>query len=223
MKASDEDTLPATAAVVTGPASSHRSDTISPPAQEPEYGLTPFVARFVTHFGEMGSRWGINRTVGQIYAYIFVSPQPVHAEDIAQTLGFSRSNVSVALRELQSWGLVSLRHTPGDRRDHFAPIGDAWTTFLQLAQERRRREVDPTLSMLRDALMQRVDGTADSHAQERMSDMLEVIEQITSWFDEMQSMDQQTLSRLMKMGTAVRKALDFTQKLLPGDRRSQAE
>lgn len=118
--------------------------------------LTPLVQRFVLHFGEMGSRWGINRTVGQIYALLFVSPRALNADEIAEALAFSRSNVSMGLKELQSWRLVKLQHLPGDRREYFSAPEDVWAIFQTLAEERRKREVDPTLSMLRDALLEPV-------------------------------------------------------------------
>src|SRR5690349_8870319 len=130
--------------------------------------LSPLVRSFVGHFGEMGSRWGINRTVGQIYALIFVSPEPVNADDIAERLEFSRSNVSMGLKELQSWRLVHLRHLPGDRREYFEAPTDAWEIFRTLAEERRRREIEPTLSMLRNALLEPARSDEDRIAQERM-------------------------------------------------------
>ena len=129
---------------------------------------------------------------------------------MAETLGFSRSNVSMGLKELQAWRLVRLRHLPGDRREHFEPSGDAWDTFRRLAEERRRREIEPTLSMLRDALLQEPTGADDAHAQARMREMHDLIEQLMQWFDEVSRMDVQTLSKLMKMGAKVGKLLEFT-------------
>jgi DNA-binding transcriptional regulator GbsR (MarR family) len=175
-------------------------------------GLSPLVASFVGHFGEMGSRWGINRTVGQIYALIFVAPQPLNAEDIAERLEFSRSNVSMGLKELQSWRLVRLRHFAGDRREYFEAPTDAWEIFQTLAEERRRREIEPTLSMLRNALLEQPSSDADRIAQERMRGMHELIELMTTWFDDVQRLDQQTLSQLMKMGAKVQRLLEFAGK-----------
>lgn len=174
--------------------------------------LSPLVRSFVGHFGEMGSRWGVNRTVGQIYALIYVSPQPLHAEQIAEALEFSRGNVSMGLKELQAWRLVRLRHLPGDRRDYFEAPQDAWEIFQTLAEERRRREIEPTLSMLRNALLETPTTEADRIAQERMKGMHDVIELTTSWFDEVQRMDRQTLTQLMKMGAKVQRLLEFTGK-----------
>ncbi len=174
--------------------------------------LTPLVHAFVGHFGEMGSRWGINRTVGQIYALIFVSPQPLHADDIAEKLEFSRSNVSMGLKELQAWRLVRLRHFAGDRREYFEAPSDAWEIFQTLAEERRRREIEPTLSMLRNALLETPATEEDRIAQERMKGMHDLIELMTNWFDDVQRLDQQTLSQLMRMGSKVQRLLEFTGK-----------
>jgi DNA-binding transcriptional regulator GbsR (MarR family) len=172
--------------------------------------LTPLVRSFVAHFGEMGSRWGINRTVGQIYALIFVAPTALNADDIAEKLEFSRSNVSMGLKELQAWRLVNLRHIAGDRREYFDAPSDAWEIFRTLAEERRRREIEPTLSMLRNALLEEPATDEDRVALERMRGMHDLIELTTTWFDDVQRMDQQTLSKLMKMGAKVQKVLQFT-------------
>jgi DNA-binding transcriptional regulator GbsR (MarR family) len=175
--------------------------------------LSPLVRSFVGHFGEMGSRWGINRTVGQIYALIFVSPAPLHADDIAERLEFSRGNVSMGLKELQAWRLVRLRHVPGDRREYFDAPSDAWEIFQTLAEERRRREIEPTLSMLRNALLETPTTEEDRIAQTRMKGMHDLIELMTTWFDDVQRLDQQTLSQLMKMGAKVQRLLEFTGKV----------
>jgi DNA-binding transcriptional regulator GbsR (MarR family) len=177
--------------------------------------LSPLVRSFVSHFGEMGSRWGINRTVGQIYALIFVAPKPLNADEIAEALEFSRSNVSMGLKELQAWRLVNLRHLPGDRREYFDAPTDAWEIFRTLAEERRRREIEPTLSMLRDALLARPATDEDRIAQQRMKGMHDLIELMTTWFDEIEQMDQKTLVQLMKMGTKVQRLLEFTGKARP--------
>ena len=126
--------------------------------------LPPVIQAFVLHFGEMGSRLGINRTVGQIYALLYASPEPLSAEDIVERLGLSRSNVSIGLKELQSWNLVCLVHRPGDRRDYFTAPDDVWQIVRTLVEERKKREVDPTLSVLRELLMQQPDGEAERHA-----------------------------------------------------------
>jgi DNA-binding transcriptional regulator GbsR (MarR family) len=182
--------------------------------------LTPLVRSFVAHFGEMGSRWGINRTVGQIYALIHVAPRPLNADDIADALEFSRGNVSMGLKELQAWRLVRLRHHPGDRREYFEAPADAWEVFRTLAEERRRREIDPTLTMLRTALMEEPTTPEDRHAQARMRDMHDLIELMMTWFDDVQRMDAATLQQLMKMGAKVQRLLELKDKLkvVPGGR-----
>jgi DNA-binding transcriptional regulator GbsR (MarR family) len=179
--------------------------------------LTPLVRSFVAHFGEMGSRWGINRTVGQIYALIYVSPAPLNADEIASALEYSRGNVSMGLKELQAWRLVQLRHLPGDRREYFEAPTDAWEVFRTLAEERRRREIEPTLSMLRAALMETPANEADRIAQQRMRGMHDLIELMMGWFDDVQRLDRRTLEQLMAMGAKVQRLLEFTGrvKLLP--------
>ncbi len=175
--------------------------------------ITPLASRFVAHFGEMGSRWGINRTVGQIYALLFVSNKPLNAEEIAEALSISRSNVSMGLKELQAWRLVKLQHQPGDRREYFSAPDDVWTIFSTLAEERRKREVDPTLTMLRDALMERPSEPGDKFAQQRMKEMYEFIELFTSWFSDVQKMEPKTLMQLMKLGSRVKKLLEVKDKI----------
>ncbi|MFO0122311.1 MAG: GbsR/MarR family transcriptional regulator [Inhella sp.] len=172
--------------------------------------MSPLVHAFVSHFGEMGSHWGINRTVGQIYALIFVSPVPIHADDIAATLSFSRGNVSMGLKELQAWRLVRLKHLPGDRREYFEAPSDAWEVFRTLAEERRRREIEPTLSMLRNALLETPTSEADRIAQERMRGMHDLIDLMSTWFDDVQRLDPATLAKLMKMGAKIQKLLELT-------------
>ena len=171
--------------------------------------LPPLSRQFVSHFGEMGSRWGINRTVGQIYALIFISQRALNADDIAEALEFSRSNVSVGLKELQSWRLVRLKHLPGDRREYFDAPSDVWEIFRVLAEERRRREVEPTLSMLRMALLETPGSDAEQHAQERMRQMHDLIDRLMTWFDDVQKLAPETAMQLMGMGTTVTKVLEF--------------
>ena len=186
-------------------------------------GLPPLTQRFVLHFGEMGSRWGINRTVGQIYALLFVSPRSLNADEIGESLGFSRSNVSMGLKELQSWNLVRLQHLPGDRREYFQAPEDVWQIFRTLAEERRKREIDPTLSMLREALMEQPSMADDIHAQARMQEMHNLIELMTSWMKEVQKMDSASLSSLMKMGAKVQKLLVVKDKVKASFNRNSHE
>ncbi|OYZ71766.1 MAG: transcriptional regulator, partial [Rhizobiales bacterium 24-66-13] len=150
--------------------------------------LPAMVQAFVLHFGEMGSRWGINRTVGQIYALLFVSPRPLCADEIVEALGISRSNVSMSLRELQAWNLVVLKHLPGDRRDFFVTPDDTWQILRTLAEERKKREVDPTLSVLRELLMQEPATEEERHAQARLGEMHALIEQLTNWYEDVKGL-----------------------------------
>ncbi|MEP6790859.1 MAG: GbsR/MarR family transcriptional regulator [Ramlibacter sp.] len=171
--------------------------------------LPPLNRQFVAHFGEMGSRWGINRTVGQIYALIFISQRALNADEISEMLEFSRSNVSMGLKELQAWRLVRLKHQSGDRREYFEAPGDVWEIFRVLAEERRRREIEPTLSMLRMALLEEPSTDAERHAQERMRQMHGLIDRLMTWFDDVQKLAPETAMQLMGMGATVAKALEF--------------
>lgn len=175
--------------------------------------MSPLVQRFVLHCGEMGSRWGFNRTVGQIYALLFLAHEPLNADEIAEALGFSRSNVSTGLKELQSWRLVRLQHRPGDRREYFSAPDDVWRIFRTLVEERTRREVDPTLSMLRDALVETPNSDAERHAQQRMQEMHDVIDLTTRWMADVQKLETGTLQQLMTLGSQVVRLLEFKDRL----------
>jgi DNA-binding transcriptional regulator GbsR (MarR family) len=175
--------------------------------------LPPLTQSFVLHFGEMGSRWGIARTVGQLYALLFVSDRALNADEIVEKLGLSRSNVSMGLKELQAWRLVRLSHLPGDRRDYFSAPDDVWTIFRTLAEERQRREVEPTLSLLRVALLESPDSTEERHAQARMREMYELMERMTEWFAEVRQLSPATLLGLMAMGGKVARLLEFKERL----------
>ena len=178
-----------------------------------QMNLPPLTQRFVMHFGEMGSRWGINRTVGQIYALLYVSSRPLNAEEVGDSLGFSRSNVSTGLKELQSWNLVRLVHQPNDRREYFQAPEDMWSIFRTLAAERRKREIDPTMTMLREALTEQPTAPADVYAQERMQQMHAFIHLMTSWLDDVLHMDPTTLTNLMQMGSRVQKVLEIKDRI----------
>lgn len=175
--------------------------------------LSPLSDAFVRHFGEMGSRWGINRTVGQIYALLYVSGRPLPADEIADALGFSRSNVSMGLKELQSWRLVKLQHLPGDRREHFSTPDDVWQIVRILAEERRRREIDPTLSVLRDLLLEKPGSEEDRQAQARLKQMHDLIELLTRWSEDVQKLETDQLRRLLRLGGGVIKLLELKNQL----------
>ena len=166
--------------------------------------LTPIMERYVLHWGEMGARWGVNRSVAQIHALLYLSPQPLTAEEISETLSLARSNVSTSLRELQSWGLVTLVHQMGDRRDHFDSEKDLWATLLTIVEERKRREIDPTLTMLRRCMLDsEEDKTTDPAVIARMERMLTFVENLTAWYEQVRKLPKPTLIALMKMGGRV--------------------
>jgi len=169
--------------------------------------LSPTLRKFILHWGEMGTRWGINRTVAQIHALLYVSPEPLTAEEIADTLSVARSNVSTSLRELQAWGLVRVVHVLGDRRDHFQALKDVWEMFQLILDGRKRREVDPTLAMLRECVAE-ADAAKDLHARERLAEMLGFFELTLSWFEQVRRMPRQTLTRFARMGSRVAKLLE---------------
>ncbi len=186
--------------------------------------VSPLVQSFVLHFGEMGSRWGINRTVGQIYALLFVSERPLNADDLVDLLGLSRGGVSMGLKELQSWNLVQLRHLPTDRRDHFTTPDDVWAIMRTLVEERKKREIDPTLTTLRDLLLATPQSAADQHAQARMGAMHEQIELLTDWYADIQKLETERLVQLLSLGSKIAKVLEFKDKLfvLPGGKKEAA-
>jgi DNA-binding transcriptional regulator GbsR (MarR family) len=170
--------------------------------------LTPVTTKFVLHWGEMGSRWGVNRTVAQIHALLFIADAPLTAEAIADTLGIARSNVSTSLKELQNWGLARIVHQLGDRRDHFDTPKDVWEMFRIVLEERRKRELDPTLSVLRDALLDEHAHTdSDAQALARIRSVLDFLETLTGWADEMKDLPPATAMRLMRLGVKVQRAL----------------
>jgi len=186
----------------------------APDSSSPPFRLSPLAQAFVLHFGEMGSRWGINRTVGQIYAMLFLADGPRHAEEISEALALSRGSVSMGLKELASWRLVQLKHLPGDRRDYYATPRDVWAIFRTLVEERKKREIDPTLTTLRALLMEPATDPADRFAQGRIAAMHEQIELLTDWYAEMERLDTERLLQLLRLGERVVKALEFKDRML---------
>ncbi len=173
--------------------------------------LTPIMERYVLHWGEMGARWGVNRSVAQIHALLYLSPLPLTAEEIADTLTLARSNVSTSLRELQGWGLVSLTHALGDRRDHFEAKTDLWEMLLTIVEERKRREVDPTLTLLRQCVLEAEDDKETApEIKARIERMLAFVETLAGWYVQMRTLQKSTLVSLMKMGAKVAKVLKLT-------------
>jgi DNA-binding transcriptional regulator GbsR (MarR family) len=176
---------------------------------ENKVSLSPVMEKFVLHWGEMGTRWGINRTVAQVHALLFLSPRPLNAEEIAETLSVARSNVSSCLRELQSWGIVKVVHLLGDRRDHFESMKDTWEMFRVVIDERKRREIDPTVAILRECVAEEnLSGSMDLVSKERLAELLNFLETVTGWYEQIKKMPTNSLTKLIKMGDRIRKALD---------------
>lgn len=170
------------------------TDTTSDP-------LTPLQQKFIVHWGEMGTRWGINRTVAQVHALLYLSARPLHAEAIAATLGVARSNVSTSLRELQGWRIVRVVHILGDRRDHYESLKDVWDMFRIIVDERKKREADPTLAMLRSAVAEaKAPAAADAYTRARLGEMLQFFELMTTWCEQSQKLPTPALIRMVKMG-----------------------
>ena len=170
--------------------------------------LTPTMQRCVLHWGEMAGRWGISRSVAQIHALLFLAPTPLTADDIAETLNVARSNVSVSLKELQSWDLVQVTHVLGDRRDYFQARKDIWEVLTTIVDQRKRREIDPTVQMLRDCTNEaKHDAETPQDVKERLASMLEFLEEMSGWYDQVRGMPRPTLLKLMRMGARVAKVV----------------
>lgn len=181
--------------------------------------LPPLHQEFVLHFGEMGSRWGINRTVGQIYALLFLSEQPLNAEQIVERLGFSRSNVSMGLKELQAWNLVRLRHLPDDRRDYFTTPEDIWEIVRTLVDERKKREIDPTMTKLRELQLHHFDDDQDAYAKNRIAELSRLIELLIGWHADMNRLETERLVSLLALGSKMQKFIHKTESIVPFRRR----
>lgn len=163
--------------------------------------------RFVLHWGEMGWRWGVNRTVSQIHALLFLVGRPLNAEEIAALLQVARSNVSNSLRELENWKLVRVVHRVGDRRDHYETAQDPWELMRVIVRERKAREFDPTVAMLRDCVDDPAFLKQEAGAQKRMRETLALMEALSTWTDEMLALESATLARLAKLGAKVQTLL----------------
>ncbi len=169
--------------------------------------LSPTLSRFVVHWGEMGTRWGVNRTVAQIHALLYITGRPMHAEEIADTLGVARSNVSNSIRELQGWNLAKLTHLPGDRRDHFETSVHVWELLRTIVRERQRREITPTIDVLTELLADPAINRESAEAKVRMRETLELLQTLTAWSDEMLKLDTATLTKVLKLGAKIKKLL----------------
>jgi DNA-binding transcriptional regulator GbsR (MarR family) len=170
--------------------------------------LSPVEQKFILHWGEMGTRWGINRTVAQIHALLYLSPRPVNAEEIALTLSVARSNVSTSLKELQGWGIVKRVHVLGDQRDHFESMKDVWEMFRVVLDERKKREIDPTLAVLRECIAEaEKDKATDKYTHSRLSDLAEFFETTTAWYAQIRQWPTSALTKFVKLGDKIRKLI----------------
>jgi DNA-binding transcriptional regulator GbsR (MarR family) len=167
--------------------------------------LSPSQREFILHWGEMSSRWGINRSIAQIHALLYLSEERLNAEQITERLSLARSNVSTSLRELQAWGIVRVTHKMGDRRDYYQAVSDVWEMFLTILDQRKRREIDPTVEMLRKCLAQ--DEAAhgeDAFAIGRMREMLKLLQMFDTWYGRMRGLSPSTQRKVLKMRDKLR-------------------
>jgi DNA-binding transcriptional regulator GbsR (MarR family) len=156
----------------------------------------------------MGSRWGLNRSVAQIHALLYLSPDPLHADEIAETLGIARSNVSVGLKELLSWDLVHVTQTLGDRRDFFVAQRDPWEVVRVIVEGRKRRELDPTVSFLKECAAElESDNETPPHVKEQITGQLEFMETVMGWYETIRSLPRKTLLKMMRMGQRIAKVI----------------
>lgn len=183
--------------------------------------LSEAARKFILHWGEMGARWGVNRTVAQVHALLYLSDRPLNAEEICQTLVLARSNVSVALRELQGWGIVRVTHLPGDRRDHFESLTDVFEMFRTILNERRRREIDPTLRLIDDCLQAEAD-TGDELVRERLERMREFFELSLAFSARLDRVPTPALVKAAKMGDKALRLLGLTGSEKPARRSAGA-
>lgn len=168
--------------------------------------LTPAMEKYVLHWGEMGTRWGVNRSVSQVHALLYLSSAPMPAEEISGVLGMARSNVSTSLKELQGWDLISRTHVLGDRRDHFEAKTDLWEILTVIGEGRKAREIDPTLTMLRQCMAEAEGDTqTPEYVYERIGRMLEFMETMTAWYEQVSKLPRPVLVKLMKLGARVSK------------------
>src|SRR5882757_5493228 len=172
--------------------------------------LTPVQQKFILHWGEMGTRWGINRTVAQVHALLFISPKPLNADEMVETLSVARSNVSTSLKELQGWGIVKMVHILGDKRGHFESMKDVWELFRVVLTERKRREIDPTMQMLNECIAEseKIKET-DAYTQQRLADLREFFETTSAWYVQIRQWPTSAIVKFVKLGDKVLKVLGF--------------
>ena len=163
--------------------------------------LSPVQQKFILHWGEMGTSWGINRTVAQVHALLFISPKPLNAEEIVETLGVARSNVSTSIKELLGWGIVKRVHALGDQRDHFESMKDVWEMFRVVLDERKKREIDPTMNLLRECIAESgKDKETDEYTVQRLRDLNTFFENTTAWYTQIRNWPMTTVVKFVKLG-----------------------
>ena len=165
--------------------------------------LSPVAQKFILHWGEMGTKWGINRTVAQVHALLYISPEPLNAEQITDTLQVARSNVSTSLRELQGWGIINVVQRLGDRRDYFESMADVWEMFRIILAERKKREVDPTVEMLRTCVREAAASKSEDHLKQRLAAMLDFMETAANSYDNVEKLPTRALVKVAKMGDKI--------------------
>lgn len=171
--------------------------------------LTPVMQKYILHWGEMGSRWGVNRSVAQIQALLYLSLEPLPAEDISEILGIARSNVSNSLKELQNWDLVQVTHVLGDRRDHFLAEKDVWQVVTTIMDGRKRRELDPTVSFLNECAKElERDKQTPKEVKQRIESILEFTEEVSGWYEKVKVLPRSTLLKIIRMGSKLSKVVN---------------
>ena len=170
--------------------------------------LSPVQQKFILHWGEMGTRWGINRTVAQIHALLFISDKPLNADDIVQALGVARSNVSTSLKELQGWTIVRRVHVLGDKRDHFESMKDVFEMFRVVLEERKKREIDPTITLLRACVTEAAkDKETNEYTEQKLRELADFFGTAAAWYGQVRQWSTPALIRFLKAGDKIRKLL----------------
>jgi DNA-binding transcriptional regulator GbsR (MarR family) len=184
-------------------------ETVRPDKADQIVILTPAARKFVLHWGEMGQAWGINRTMAQVHALLFVAPDPLDAEEISLLLDVSRSNVSTSLRELITWGVVRRVHIIGDRRDRFEALKDVMETFRVIMAERKRREMDPTIALLEHCVKEVEPGdSSEQYTREQLEKMLEFTQMVTAWYGHIDHLSTASMYRLFRGGALLSKVFN---------------
>lgn len=163
----------------------------------PMGALKPAVRKFLLHWGELGSRWGVSRTVAQVQALLYLSPSPLDAEQLSEALAVSRSNISGSLRELQNWRLIRVVHVTGNRRDHFEAVQDPWSMFAIILEERQRRELEPVASVVRECLAEADASGIAAHSRKQLTSLAECVEQVNAAYTRLNALSRPALARIL--------------------------